>query len=163
MTLLVIGVDPGDSMGVGALRQDGLLPTLTYAAQGDPHHGMDAIELLLQHHAQTHTCVIACERYVNFTSRHRTHQPVAQQVMGATEHLAKRYDATFVLQAPADAWAVAPNHLLHQLGMWQTAKTVDAGDANDANMAIRHALVYLMRSHNTLFDALLRHHNVKTS
>lgn len=161
---IVIGVDPGDSMGVAiVMTNDVNLLTLLQAYQGPPGDALTLMELVLQRHAGTDgTVAVACERYVNMGSRHRTHQPTAQRMSGAVEALAQRFGAHFVQQGPSDAWAAAPNDVLRKLGWFQTAADTATGDANDANMAVRHALLYAMNRHATLFDALLRAHGVIT-
>jgi hypothetical protein len=134
VTVVVIGVDPGDSTGVAILKDMDLF----FAFQGDPG---DALT------------------FVDMSRRARTHQPTAQRVAGALEHMARTHGCMFRYQGPADAHAVADNEKLKQLGMLQTPGTVGKADANDANMAVRHALLYLSSMHARLFhDILAKHH-----
>jgi hypothetical protein len=153
MSVFIIGVDPGDSTGVGIIK-DG---TLWKAFQGTPADALTLIELTITHFDENENEVaIACERYVSMQSRGRTHQPTAQRIGGAIENLAERHKRKFVWQGPADAWAIASNALLTQLGWLQTNLTVGQKDATDANMALRHALLYIARTYATQFDTLLR-------
>jgi sigma54-dependent transcription regulator len=168
MTVVVIGVDPGDSAGVAIITDDmqALVgaPALVKAFQGTAGDAVTLVELVLARYASGNDVTIACERYVNMQTRGRgkTQQPTAQRMIGTLEHLATVAHVRFVLQGPAEAWAIAPVALLRKIEMYQTKDTVDRSDANDANMAIRHALAYMARAHTTLFDALLRRYGVGT-
>jgi sigma54-dependent transcription regulator len=164
MTVVVIGVDPGDSAGVAIItdKTHGV-PTLIKAFQGSPGDAVTLVEVVLARYATTDADVtIACERYVSMQTRGRgkTQQPAAQRMIGVLEHIATEAGVRFVLQGPAEAWAIASNELLRTTHLYQTRDTVDSPDANDANMAIRHALAYMARAHTTLFDALLRRYGV---
>jgi hypothetical protein len=164
MTVVVIGVDPGDSAGVAIITDDVHgVPTLVKAFQGSPGDALTLVELVLGHYAPHDADVtIACERYVSMQTRGRgrTQQPAAQRMIGVLEHVATEAGVRFVLQGPAEAWAIASNELLRSTHLYQTKDTIDRSDANDANMAIRHALAYMARAHTTLFDALLRRYGV---
>ena len=152
MSVVVIGVDPGDSAGVGIIKDT----ELWHVFQGTPGDAMTLIELTVTNfHEEEHTVAIACERFVNLSSRGRTHQPTAQKVGGALEHLAEQHNVKFRFQGPADAHAIATNETLRQLGMFQTPSMIGRPDANDVNMAIRHALLYLSSTHVTLFKTML--------
>lgn len=153
MSTVVIGVDPGDSMGVAAL-QDG---KLIAAFQGKPEDGMIMIEVLVEKFTPEagHHLVIACERFVELGRTAKTHQPVAQQVCGVVQAIANKHDVRLQWQGPADAWAVADNMLLRRLGLFRSRGDVDQSDANDVNMAIRHALLCVARLYATTFDQML--------
>jgi hypothetical protein len=157
MSTVIIGVDPGDSTGVATLIDTKLF----HAYQGPPGDALTLIELTIARHRSSDV-TIACERYVNMQTRGRgrTHQPTAQRVSGALEHIAKQQKCRFVLQSPADAWGIASNELLRRVGMYQTNLTVGQTDADDANMAARHALLYLSHKHATLFADLLQRNGV---
>ena len=151
MSVIVIGVDPGDSTGVAVIKDTKLI----VAEQGEPHKSLLTLEIICSHYAE-HDITIACERYVSARRTVVTHQPTAQKVIGMVERLAETYKANFIMQGPADAWAMAPNDLLKRLGMWQTSRTVDQPDANDANMAIRHAILAMANMHATTFELLVK-------
>ena len=158
MTVIVIGVDPGDSTGVAIIKDNALF----HAFQGTPEDALTLVELTItRFDGEDDDVTVAGERYVNMQTRGgRSHQPTAQRVLGALEHLVTHHDCRFILQGPADAWALASNTLLRRLGMYQTNKMLDTPDADDANMAIRHALLYLSHAHATLFHDLMRRHGV---
>jgi hypothetical protein len=155
VSVVVIGVDPGDSTGVAILKDMDLF----FAFQGDPGDALTFVELAIMRVTATDQVAIVCERFVAMSRRARTHQPTAQRVAGALEHMARTHGCMFRYQGPADAHAVADNEKLKQLGMLQTPGTVGKADANDANMAVRHALLYLSSMHARLFhDILAKHH-----
>ena len=152
MSVVVIGVDPGDSTGVAALCDGKLIA----AFQGTPEDAVTLIEILLTRFNQPdHDVTIACERFIQLGGRARTHQPTAQRLGGVIEAIARTYEVRFIWQGPADAWAIADNALLHRLKMFRTSHDVQQGDANDANMAVRHAILCLARLYASTFDALL--------
>lgn len=158
MNHVTIGVDPGDSTGIAMLWNC----QLWHVFQGKPEDAVTLIELTIDrfHGQDKGEVAIACERFVAMSTRGRTHQPTAQRVGGALEHLAKKNEIKFRWQGPADAWAIASNERLKQLGMLQTAESVKQPDANDANMAVRHALLYESSTHATAFHELLKKHGV---
>jgi hypothetical protein len=158
MTVIVIAVDPGDSTGVAIIKDT----ELWHAFQGTPEDALTLVELTItRFNVDGNIVIVVGERYVNMQSHSgRTHQPTAQRVIGVLEHLAASHNVTFVLQGPADAWAIASNLTLRQLGMYQTSKMLYTTDADDANMAVRHALLYLSHTHATLFHAILRRHGI---
>lgn len=155
MSVIVIGFDPGDSCGVGIIKDTELF----HVFQGSAGDALTIVELtIMNFDHEDDTVAIACERYVSMSNRGRTHQPSAQKVGGALEHMAEHHKCKFRFQGPADAHSVATNEMLRQLGMYQTAETVKAPDANDTNMAIRHALLYMSNTHATLFHEILKKH-----
>jgi hypothetical protein len=130
--------------------------------QGAPKEALLVVEVMLDRVRQLiekgedHELVVGCER---FTQLHRrtaiTHKPIAQQVVGQVEGLGDRYGFTVSLQGPADAKAVAPNDVLKRTGLLVSKHDVDRPDANDVNMAVRHAILALSRKHATLFERLV--------
>lgn len=152
MSTYVIGIDPGDSTGL-ALFVDG---TFVIAQQGTPAQELTTLEALLSKGCrQPNRTTVAVERFTP-GRRALTHQPVAQQVIGAVERAAEIYGARVVQQGAADAHGLITREQLIKLGMWQTGTTINQPDANDANMAVRHALLTLAREHATQFEKLLR-------
>lgn len=157
MSVVVIGVDPGDSTGVAILKDT----TLWHTFQGTPEDGITLVELTIgRFHGTEDSVALACERYVSMSRRGRTHQPTAQRAGGVLEHMARQHEIPFRWQGPADAWAIASNDRLKLLGMLQTPEDVQQPDAQDVNMAVRHALLYLSNTHATVFHQLLREHGV---
>lgn len=149
--IYVIGIDPGDSCGF-ALFVDG---RYVFAVQFPPDTMYQYLEITLQKAALNDgKAEIGIERFV--TNRmHTTHQPTAQQVIGAVSVLAKRYGADVTEQGAADARGIVHPDEMRARGMWQTGKEIGRPDANDANMAIRHALLLIARKHATWFEALM--------
>lgn len=150
MSTLIIGIDPGDSTGLAAIR-DGRLLT---AFQGTPANATRMAEILLDKYRATDKITIVVER---FTPRHGhvTHQPTAQQYIGVVRNLATKWVVKLVEQGPAEAKAVASNAMLRALDMFPTGKTVGQPDADDAVMAVKHALKYLSASQASVFEQLL--------
>lgn len=147
------GVDPGDSCGVAWLDVE---ERKLVAFQGSPHDALTFLELLLDRAEDDDVVRGACERFVSMRGRPHSQQPTAQRVVGAVEALADRYACSVTLQSPADARAMAPNELLRKLGWYQRGKELDAPDADDANMAVRHLLLLLAQTRASVFEALVR-------
>jgi hypothetical protein len=153
VSVYVIGVDPGDSVGLALFIDGGFV----FAKQGPPRELLPALEVMLGNGCRdSNRATIAVERFTP-GRRVTTHQPAAQQVIGAVTRAGELYGARVVLQGAADAHGIASNELLRTLGLWQTGTDVDQPDANDANMAIRHALLTLAREHATQFERLIKH------
>lgn len=135
----VIGVDPGKSFGLFALR-DG---KRAGAFQGTPEDGLRYLTIELDDvYLEGADALIAMERFVGGSSRH-TRQTDAQQVVGAVIDLAARYKVPIVFQNPADAKSFTTNDFLRKLGLWVTPSEVGAPDADDVRDAARHALLCL--------------------
>jgi hypothetical protein len=160
--ITIVGVDPGDSTGVAIFDGAQLMHTF----QGTPHDGLTLVKLILDRAGPDDEVTIGVERFTQGRRVAHSHQPVAQQVIGAVQHIVSECNqrrelnnvhtqVTLLQQGPADAWAVASNELLRKLGLWQTKKDVAQADAVDANMAVRHALLVMAKRHARLFDALL--------
>jgi hypothetical protein len=157
VSLIIIGVDPGDSTGVAMLKDTELF----YAYQGDAGEAATLVELTIDRFRKTDTkLAVACERYVTQSRRGRTHQPTAQRTGGVIEHMCQKHDVPFRWQGPADAWAIANNDRLKLLGLLLAPGDVSRPDANDVNMAMRHALLYMSNTHATVFREILRKHGV---
>jgi hypothetical protein len=155
MSIVVIGIDPGDSMGVAALKDGELIA----AFQGPPGDGIIMLELLLDRYpTDDNSITVACERFTP-ASRIVSHQPVAQQVIGVVESVCHKYGVSYYSQGPADAHAIATNELLKRLGLYRTKNDVGQSDANDINMAIKHALLVLAKLHATVFDQMIKNAN----
>lgn len=135
----VIGVDPGKSFGLFALR-DG---EKAGAYQGPVDNGLRYLTIVLDDvHLEGADALIAMERFVRGAAQH-SHQPDAQQAVGAVLELAASRGVPVVLQSPADAKGFTTNDFLRKLGLWVTPSEVDAPDADDVRDAARHALLCL--------------------
>jgi hypothetical protein len=149
MSTMIIGIDPGDSTGLAALLDGKLIA----ATQTDPMETMIGLELLLKRGAdEGHRVVIAIERFVN-SSNIRSHEPTAQQVVGAVTAKANEAGVQLVLQGPSDARTMAD--AARKLKLRRSARDVDKGDANDVNMAINHALLAMMHLEPARFSQLV--------
>jgi L-lactate utilization protein LutC len=151
VSVIVIGVDPGESTGVAELRDGEFI----YAGQTDPEDAVLAIEVLLEHCKPEDTVTVACEQYVD-RGGYRTNQPTAQQMVGVVRAIAEKYGVAFVLQTASEAHGIADAALLKKLGMWVHRGDVARSDANDANMAVRHALLALAHKHASIFEKIMR-------
>lgn len=148
---LIVAVDPGLSTGLAAL----LRGERHRVAQGPPDAMLREAEDLLREAGETDWSVLlVVERFVPARGRVLSHQPEAQQVVGAVEDLGRRYGVPVRQQAAGDAVRLAPNDVLRRLGLLSTGRDVGCPDANDANSAVRHALLALSRKHATRFEEL---------
>lgn len=154
MTTALAAVDPGDSCGFCFLV-DG--DRVAYG-QGEPLNVIGQVTGFLRFHLgkpDTYAAV-ACER---FTISRRTARLSPQR--GALDVTAElradvhRLGVAVSLQSPSDAKRLAPDKLLRSLGLWLTGGDLNLPDANDANDATRHALLWLARHRAATLDALL--------
>lgn len=146
----VIGVDPGKSSGIFALR-DG---RRHLAYQGTTDFFL-VLEGLLQEAARELADVLVAMERFNQGSRRHTHQADAQRAIGTVLALAARYGAPVVLQSPADAKAFMSNDRLRELDLWVVPAEVDAPDADDVRDAARHALLCLATHRAQTYVALV--------
>jgi hypothetical protein len=152
-TTYAVGVDPGVSTGLAIVRGDGFR---VHAQQGTPSQVLDDFALRFPFLcAWGSEVLVGCERFVQTSGHVSTSQPVPLQVIGVVEQLARLHQWTFRLQAPADAKALVPNSLLHDVGLYVRARDVEQHDANDANDATRHALTVLAHHRASMFDHIL--------
>lgn len=148
---VIIGVDPGASCGL-AVIMDGVLEL---AWQGPPREMLQTLQARLEQHRGDDVSV-ACERFIQARGPGAmTHQPDAQMIVGRVEELCHMYGRVVHMHAPVDAHAVGNSAQLKKIGMWTTPEHVMQPDANDANMAIRHALLLMMRYHAKTFDHVM--------
>lgn len=153
----IIGVDPGTSMGICALRIGDRRAEKTLSLQTDISTAVNWLEeTLYAVNKGPEGALVACERYtVTPETGKRTQQPAALQAIGIIKLMVERYDIRFVMMPPADAKGFAPNSMLKRLGFYTTPAEVNCHDANDANDAARHATLALARFKASVFDAML--------
>lgn len=154
--VVIIGVDPGDSTGVAVLQAI----TKIAVFQGKPDDAIDFIHrhVALAREAGVEKIKIAGERYNQLGAPGtRTPQTTAQQVIGRLDEVARQHAVPLILQAPADARGIASDQFLRATRLWTLPNEVDARDADDTNMAMRHAVLLLATKHATLFDVLHRY------
>lgn len=158
---VVIGVDPGRSCGLSVFYDT----QLAFIWQGPRERVRTVVVNQLEHashvlrqspHAGDGRVCIAVERYVQLRGHHgRTPQNDALEVIGVVSAAASVSNVEVTMQSPADARALAPDEVLRQLGVYATGGDVNCPDADDANMATRHALLHMAVKHNTLFSQLV--------
>lgn len=150
---LIVGVDPGTTTGIFAVRASTLLTYDVTEVRSDfTSYELDvrkayaAVELQLR---SDPVVDVACERYVITTRTARlTQQPTALELIGALRELCARYDAPLTLQMKSDAAQLAKNHVLKRIGWFQRGQ-------DHANDAARHALLRLASVQPLVFNALL--------
>lgn len=75
--------------------------------------------------------------------------PWSLEHIGVIRYLCRKYNATFLLQTPADAKNFVPNERLKALGLWHR------GGEGHALDALRHAVLYMVRKRGWRPDNLL--------
>jgi hypothetical protein len=153
----IIGVDPGDSMGIFALRMEEKRAVRMHSLQGTVSEAVVWLEETLERLSKSGAGVlVACERYtVTPETGKRSQQPTALQAIGTVKMFTERYGTRLVMQPPGDAKGIASNFLLKRLGFYTFPKEVGQKDANDVNDAARHATLALSRFKASVFDAML--------
>jgi hypothetical protein len=159
---LIIGVDPGDSMGIFALKLHEKHAERMHFLQTDVSTAVNWLEeTLYAANKSSEGALVACERYtVTPETGKRTQQPTALQAIGIVKILIERFSTRFVMMPPGDVKAFAPNEMLKRLGFYTTPKEVNLPDANDVNDAARHATLALARFKASIFDAMLANSGV---
>lgn len=155
MSVVVFGIDPGKSCGL-ALFVDVRLAFLWQGSRAE------LLPLVLGHLAaraerngRDQVC-IAMERYVPLgRPGSRTPQSDALEVIGAVTTYATEWNVKVTLQSPSDARALVSDDLLRKLNLYATGSALNQPDGDDANMALRHALLHMAIKHNTLFQQLI--------
>lgn len=149
----VIGVDPGKSCGLATLCDARLVAIWQGPVGALPERLEQAIS-----YARTLTdrpIVVACERFIKRPERGgnvRSAQPDAEQAIGAVKLIAEREDVRLLLQQPSSVKTFAPNSLLRQLGLYVSARNYGWPDADDANDAVRHALLCTATVYASVFE-----------
>lgn len=133
----VIGVDPGDGVGVATLFGD----YFTSRAYDDPWIAVTVIEGMLD---AVPDAVVACERYAMVQhNRPMTAQPEALEVTGALRYVCMRRVVRFIQFSPGDAARPGSPTNLRRLG-WYRASRYD--HANRAAAQVAAALLELAPS-----------------
>lgn len=153
----IIGIDPGDSMGIMMLKIEGKRAIREHFLQTDVSTAVNWLEeTLYAINKGPEGVLVACERYtVTPETGKRSQQPTALQAIGVIKILVERFNSRFVMMPPGDVKVFAPNTLLKRLGFFTTPKEVGCPDANDVNDAARHATISLARFKASVFDAML--------
>jgi hypothetical protein len=103
--------------------------------------------------AQAAELDVACEKWQTMPGggRRTTHNDTLEFIGWLRE--ASPVDVR--MQAPGDAKGLAPTWRLRQLSLYVKPNMVDCPDADDANSAVRHALLLLARKHNTIYEKII--------
>lgn len=156
---LVVAVDPGTSVGVVALL-DGR-PIRAYQIRLDAPGGRASLRLALTELfdlGRGLRLLVACERYTTQGRASRlSRQDDTQDVIGLVQALSP---VEVELQSPADAARFASDARLRALSLWVLAAEVYQPDADDANSAMRHALLLLARRCARTYVRLLNENGV---
>ena len=168
--MLIIGCDPGKSFGVVILD----VPILSHinpvrlraTFQGTPEKALEYLEAMVTVHRmiradeneQPDEIVFAIEKFIMTPGAgRRSGASDTSPLVGQVTQLAESYpEALVALQTSADAARGFPNALLRRLGLYVTPSMVGQRDANDANSAVRHALLWLMRNRADLMEVLMK-------
>ncbi len=152
MNIIVVGIDPGKSTGLAALRNG----KLDLARQVN---GREALRYLIDYFATVSPTDAVTIAYERFTLRNvlRVHspQPDAMYVIGMLRTIADQYHYDLVSFRPDVTKSFASNALLRRLGLYVSPRQVDQRDANDVNDAVRLCLVVLAHRHATLYRSML--------
>ena len=156
---LIVAVDPGTSVGIAALL-DGR-PVRVYQIRLDTPDGRDRLRAALAYLfdlGRNLRLLVACERYTTQGRAARlSRQDDAQDVIGLVKTLSP---VEVALQSSADAARFASDARLNALGLWVVAAEVHQPDADDANSAMRHALLLLARRCARTYVRLLEENGV---
>lgn len=148
-----VGIDPGSSAGLSVFWNS----TQILVTQGEPDIVLGTLSSCLSTLDRSACVFVGVERYVTGGSgTRRTHQPEAQNMIGRVAQLLVAYPSiVFELQSPTDAHRVLTAAQLRAMGLWCTGRQLKLPDADDANMATRHALLCMLRHSPRTFRALL--------
>jgi hypothetical protein len=166
--MLIVGCDPGKSFGVAVLQASEMnpKPRLLSVFQGAPENSLDMIKTVISAQQALREIqelphdeiVFAIERYIVAPGAGRkSGASDTSPLVGRVTQLAASYpEATLALQTSADAARGFPAPLLRRLGLWVTPSMVGQHDASDANSAVRHVLLWLMRNRADLMEVLMK-------
>jgi hypothetical protein len=143
---MTVGVDPGKSVGVAALLNSNMFRV--YQISLDEPQGrarLDAclFQLFTLATERHYRLLVGCERFiVNQRTARISQQSDAMEVTGVVRAISP---VDVELQSVADAHSFASNEKLRRLGLWITPSMVGRPDADDANSAMRQAVLLLAR------------------
>lgn len=153
--IAAIGVDTGLSAGVACLI-DG---TAVWVWQGPGDQLIDELTRL-EHDVIRPLRVPRIIGLERFQQRPRqpgrmTAQGDAQELNGAVTRFAQMNGYELIMSGVADAKKTFPNATLVALGLRVTPSTVNRRDANDANDAMRHALMVIAQRDRATLSRML--------
>lgn len=143
---LTVCVDPGKSVGVAALFNSNRYRV--HQVRLDQPGGRELLdahldELFTIATARDYKLLVGCEQFiVNRRTARLSQQNDATQVIGRVQAMSP---VDVEMQTAANAGSFVSNARLRQLGLWVTPADVGQPDADDANSAMRHAILLLAR------------------
>lgn len=147
--MILIGVDPGKITGIAVWwspakwwSEEGKKPLDTAEVEASTVPAV--LRRMLDGERPT---LMAVERYVQ--TQRKTHQPEAQQVIGAVRSLADQLVVRCVYQNPAPAKKMGSTAKLKKLGFYVPTKD------NHANSATAHMLLLMATHYPTVYANLL--------
>ena len=152
--LIIIGIDPGLSTGMGILWNG----TRHGVMQGPPARIIQELQkqLDLMMLLSDREIRIGIERFITTPETgKKSQQSTALEVIGAVTHVATEAGVPIHKQTVSHVKKLTSNRRLRELGLYVTARDVNQPDANDANDAMRHAVYCTAIHHATAFVAML--------
>lgn len=143
----VLAVDPGKMTGIALLVADpsAPLPRLLWSVEVQQHEYAAPIrDAFSQHYGGSSSFVVVCERFtINAATVRNSAAPFSLEQIGILKQICLDNDyplEEMSFQSPADAKKMFDNDKLRAVGAWHR------GGAGHANDAIRHGLLYLVKS-----------------
>lgn len=154
---LFIGIDPGPSTGLAAIKDGRKLLVL----QGTISIAAGVLDAMLEasydeKRVPQEEIYLALEKFIEVPRRAGIRRTQTPTDVGEFLAIANRHKhVTVVMQMPGDGHAVATPATMKKLGLHVVPSEVGQPDANDANSAMRHALRCMMVYRASLFEKLL--------
>lgn len=145
--MILVGVDPGKVTGIAVwwyLHPDVKRESPLDTAEVEASTVSTVLRRMLDGERPT---LMAVERYIQ--GQKKTHQPEAQQVIGAVRSLADELLVRCVYQNPGSAKKIGTTKRLKQLGFYVSTKD------NHANSATAHVLLLLATHYPTVYANLV--------
>lgn len=147
--MILVGVDPGKVTGIAIWWSPEDYPSSRYesplaTAEVEAAETIKTVRYMLNGQRPT---LMAVERFVQ--TQRKTHQPEAQQVVGAVRSLADELLVRCVYQNPGSAKKIGSTRRLKQLGFYVATKD------NHANSATSHMLLLMATTYPTVYASLV--------
>jgi len=152
MTVTIFGVDGGLSTGLAELRDGRKI----FVMQDEPARVLTRLaERITLCTEAGHTILVAYELFRQSGRAVHSAQPEALETAVRAQTIAMAHGCQVVAQTPGEAKRIASTAFLKGTGLWTLPGEVGQEDANDANDAMRHAILALARNYATQFDILM--------
>lgn len=157
MSVIVIGLDPGESCGLAVIKDGKKFSVI----QSTPDVAVEFAATMITGWSSfpSVNLSVCCERYT-ITKRSGmmgSSQNVPLKITGAIENECDKHDVPFHAQDIATAKRMFSNTMLKKLNLYVTPGEVNRSDADDANDAMRQAMLGIARHHAVLFDEMARY------